>query len=1074
MKTPKGMMLAYAVAIAVPLISNADNRYVLPRDGVPSSGAVSSVWTDSGTYQIYSSVADAVVAAGSADTIILAPGTHDVTTPIVVDKPGLNIQNGSWSDADLPVPREDVVLDGGGSSQIMDLKASDARVCNLTFANGSIDVVDSASAIFAEPTASSFNLSNCVFRGNNSTGSCLLVTNANSWIVQDCVFSNNSLTAEASVAGGSAIRFAYVNGITQPSQHGTIRGCYFKDNSVLASNVVGGVVRLQQGRTTIEGCTFDSYTARQTTDSPASFSGGCLRVHDGSTIKDCTFTGTATVYTMAKKYMYGIVMYITGSAEGVSNCTFRAFTENYITGCTSGRYGTICVANTPAEIRDCRFIGNSFASDALIFVNNVKDTRVRNCLFARNERTSSCEIFQRYYPTDPTKGKSGMGFVLENCTIADNQDSAAIFAVPNGGYTNLAVNCIFTATNKLRAADSTSPLMVSNCCLSAFQSIGGLTYDPQCFILPQGGHRFLCPAEYDYRLHSESPLRDRGVELGWMTADAVDLDGKPRVVGTLPDLGCCEWQSGDYDNFYTKRLVSTVGEATGDWADAFTDFQTAIDGTPDGWRLLVKPGLYQPAATLVISNRSLEVVSCGADGNPDPANTIIDGAGARRVMLVHWGDTSIVESDLNPVNWRPVLLEGLTFTNGVALTNGPTASQPFAGNGGGLLFYGRSPGAGWMPSRVINCRFADCEAVNGGGAAFFGGWVENCTFTGCTAIFGGGGCGVEPSISATKVIDLTTGLSWYSATLIGCSFINNVAHRSGGGYTCSTNNSAVHTYVANCNFISNVCDTVLASSAWSRQGSGLAHPYGSLVTNCTFIGNSGAGYGAFYPRSYTLGVDLVFEDNASDTGSIYTGDSNVEIERSRFTETRTSAVFGGGTYRNCLMVIDSSTFPTLMKYNTKKLTLENCTLVNKNGYVIGYRNDDNMETWVLTLVNCILWRTSGSFVKQNSARYNPVYATNCCFSTDIGTVQLFYQTNCFVNAKPGFVNAAANDWMIRGSVCRDNGLMLPWMTTDAIDLIGNPRVVTQGRALAEDPSALPDLGCYELQNRLPGTVMMIR
>jgi hypothetical protein len=129
---------------------------------------------------------------------------------------------------------------------------------------------------------------------------------------------------------------------------------------------------------------------------------------------------------------------------------------------------------------------------------------------------------------------------------------------------------------------------------------------------------------------------------------------------------------------------------------------------------------------------------------------------------------------------------------------------------------------------------------------------------------------------------------------------------------------------------------------------------------------------------------------------------------------------------------------------------------------------------VLTLVNCILWRTSGSFVKQDSARYNQVYATNCCFSTDIGTVQLFYPTGCFVNANPGFVNAAADDWMIRGSVCRDNGLMLPWMATGAIDLIGNPRVVTQGRALAEDPSALPDLGCYELQNRLPGAVMILR
>ena len=28
--------------------------------------------------------------------------------------------------------------------------------------------------------------------------------------------------------------------------------------------------------------------------------------------------------------------------------------------------------------------------------------------------------------------------------------------------------------------------------------------------------------------------------LGWMTSDATDLYGRPRVVNRLPDIGCCE------------------------------------------------------------------------------------------------------------------------------------------------------------------------------------------------------------------------------------------------------------------------------------------------------------------------------------------------------------------------------------------------------------------------------------------------------------------------------------------------------------------------------------------------------
>jgi len=50
--------------------------------------------------------------------------------------------------------------------------------------------------------------------------------------------------------------------------------------------------------------------------------------------------------------------------------------------------------------------------------------------------------------------------------------------------------------------------------------------------------------------------------------------------------------------------------------------------------------------------------------------------------------------------------------------------------------------------------------------------------------------------------------------------------------------------------------------------------------------------------------------------------------------------------------------------------------------------------------------------------------------------------------------------------------MLGWMTDGSTDLLGNPRVVDRdGKAFTA--AALPDLGCYEIQERLPGFMMIV-
>ena len=54
------------------------------------------------------------------------------------------------------------------------------------------------------------------------------------------------------------------------------------------------------------------------------------------------------------------------------------------------------------------------------------------------------------------------------------------------------------------------------------------------------------------------------------------------------------------------------------------------------------------------------------------------------------------------------------------------------------------------------------------------------------------------------------------------------------------------------------------------------------------------------------------------------------------------------------------------------------------------------------------------------------------------------------------------------------GVLRDWMTTETVDLDGNPRVVKKGMALDKEPSALPDIGCYECQLKNPGLMLILR
>ena len=1025
MKTTKTIMtMAFSAMCCASLF--ATTRYVVPSE----SGY------DALTPR-YTSIAAALDAAAANDTILVCKGTYSITASYTLSRTqhaGVMIRSYD-PDNGGKINRDETILDGEGIS-------SGDGIFNCTGNGGEVGIVFDGLTFRKSPvgalrfiSTAGMKILNCNFYTNtvdtttasevNVQGGAIRGVRCDGTLVSNCVFVANKTTA-ANGNGGAIYHSSRTDG---EFTGGTVVDCVFKDNQSVQAN--GGAIFAGK-KIAIRKCDFDGNKIA------GSANGGSVYIVASSIISECTFTGLVDG-NFAVIAVVGPESGYEGNLNTISNCTFK--------NVTLGTLRRALVTATRSELlaENCIFRNvTNVRAYICATANNTMPITYRNCLF-------DCPNSEKVIHMDSTS--TGV-VTFENCTVYSPGKSVVSFSASGSSsveWKNCILNCTTPATNGEHVQT------VTDCYTGT---------DPL----------FVCADEGVFRLRSDSPCIDQSAALPWHDG-AVDLAGNPRVVGAKADYGCYERQQGDKDFVGTMRLVATAEEKTGDWADAYTDFQTAIDATPDRYCLLVKPGLYRPAETIVISNRFIEVVSCGEDGEPDPVNTVIDGQNARRVMLVHWGETSSAEnSDQNPVNWRPVRLEGLTFKDGLALTNGATATQPFAGDGGGLLLYGRAPSSGYAPSRVVNCRFDGCSAVNGGGAALFGGWLEDCKFTSCTATYGGGACGIEPNVPASRTIDWSNERSWYSATLMSCSFVENIAHSRGGGYSCSNDSNGRHAYIESCNFVSNKTD---GASSWSCHGSGLSNVTGSLITNCTFTCNTGAAYGALNIATAAYGVDLVLYGNVSGTGAISVQSPSTVLERCKVMEDPANpsiGIWGGATCRNCLVVNKSSSRGCIRQYGPNyPLVIENCTLVNKNGIVIDVDGRAGAAAWTLVLKNSIIWRVGEGIFPTGKTEYPATYATNCCFScTPDPACGFKVGVGCFINTKPGFVDAENGNWSLRGSTCRDKGMMLDWMTADSIDFAGNPRVVSNGKTLAQDPSALPDLGCYELQDVPPGMTIILR
>jgi len=586
----------------------------------------------------------------------------------------------------------------------------------------------------------------------------------------------------------------------------------------------------------------------------------------------------------------------------VSNCVLVANSASYFGGgafagtlnnCTlSGNFAGYRGGGTYAcTLNQCRLIGNS----AGISAGGAREGSLNNCLVVSNSAMFT----------------GGVEWAtLNHCTVAANSGSSA------GGLCICnATNCIayYNSGSEPNYQTGTDHSALDHCCttpLPASNLGAGNFTNPPIFVNQAAG---------DYHLVCSSPCINVGNNDSVISA--VDLEGNPRVVDGIVDVGAYEFRltaplalsiQRDPMNLLTNYPASFTG--TVDVGCARTTFWDFGDGTIVSNQLAVSHALTSVGDYSVVLWAFNELNPAGVS-----ATAIVHVATQR----IHYVDAG----SLNPVppysswataatNIQDAIEVALPVPNSVVIvTNG------FYQSGGRVVY-------GTLTNRIAVTKPIVVQSVNGPAvttilgyqAPSWGASSVRCAYlTNGAALVGftltggssqlddnkGGGvwCESTNAFVAGCVLSSNTvyyaGGGAYSGTLSNCTVASNLAHSIGGGAYLSalkfcvlSNNTATYPYsdggggsrgctLYSCTLARNsayygggdfgsvLYNCMLTANSAGRQGGGACN---STLNNCTVTGNSagiGAGGGA---SGGTLNNCLLYYNSAG-TSPNYSGSS---------------------------------------------------------------------------------------------------------------------------------------------------------------------------------------------------------
>ena len=577
----------------------------------------------------------------------------------------------------------------------------------------------------------------------NSVSGWVAPSNMNLTVVAGSEARTNGIYAPAFyaftyVATNGGHVYPYTNWVTAATNIQTAIGVTASNGTVTVSNgfyggrtgvLLGQAVRLRS----LNGPAFTTVSGWNTTR--------CVQITytnasiDGFTIRD----GRADI---------GAGIHMTGGGLA-SNCVITACTALYYGGgvfmSQGGALWNSTVAGNVAQTNDaggvyldrgglmqnCIVVSNLArkAGGSFVYYNGT----IRNTLFAYNRAGHAYAL--------PENGQGGGGVLcympgglVESCTIVSNS------ALYGGGVFRNAGgelrNCIVFDN----VADSSGPnhygggAGTTNCCISPGLGVNQIAGPPLWVDLAGG----------DFHLMPASPCLNVGTNVtAWMTG-AKDLDGYPRIVDTVVDLGAYECTPRHY--------VSTTGGNVWpyvSWSDAATNVQAAVDAADTFDEVRLGAGVHRAGSGISIN---VPLVVTGVYG---AASTVIDGSGAARCI------NAAADIDLS----------------------GVTVARGYATVGAGLYLGGTG-------SVIHACIIVSNTASQYGGGVFFaaaGGLVDRCELRANSAVAnqGGGvyaraGCAIRDSlIVSNSAHEGAAAFLYQGATMDGCTVVSNVSSLTG-------------------------------------------------------------------------------------------------------------------------------------------------------------------------------------------------------------------------------------------------------------------------------------------------------
>lgn len=297
---------------------------------------------------------------------------------------------------------------------------------------------------------------------------------------------------------------------------------------------------------------------------------------------------------------------------------------------------------------------------------------------------------------------------------------------------------------------------------------------------------------------------------------------------------------------YVKADATGANNGTS-WANAYTNFQTAVSAASSGDEVWVAAGTYQPASGQFFAMKEGVKIYGGFAGTE---GTLIARNWTTNVTTLQGNGSYVIKNELNGLT-NAAVLDGFTVTGGSAVLAGAgmynASSWPsvvnctFSGNtatyGAGAIYNYQCS----APPMITNCVFSNNSGATYGGAIYnvvSSPIITGCTFNNNTALAGGGiysGNQSVPNIS-------------------NCTFKNNTGTNAGGAIYYNGSGITDNAYISNCLFTGNI------SNAGSAIGYGDQVANNMIITNCTFYNNTGSA--AIYARFWNAGFRPIILNNS--------------------------------------------------------------------------------------------------------------------------------------------------------------------------------------------------------------------